>query len=50
MGRRPRGRPERRFTDVVKDKIKVDGVRAKDTEDGTKWRRMIRCGDLRMEK
>lgn len=46
----PRGRPERRFVDVVKDRIKVGGVRVKDAEDGTKWRRMICCGDPQKEK
>ena len=31
-GRRPRGRPKRRFMDAVKEDMKVVGVRVEDTE------------------
>ena len=44
-GRRPRGRPKRRFIDVVKEDMKVVGVREEDTEDRVRWRQLIRCGD-----
>ena len=32
-GRRPRGRPQRRFMDVVKEDMKLAGVREEDPED-----------------
>ena len=44
-GRRPRGRPKRRFMDVVKVDMKVVGVREEDAEDRVRWRTLIRCGD-----
>ena len=44
-GRRPRGRPRRRFMDVVKEDMKVVGVREEDAEDRVRWRQLIRCGD-----
>ena len=44
-GRRPRGRPKRRFMDVVKEDMKVVGVKEKEAEDRVRWRQMIRCGD-----
>ena len=44
-GRRPRGRPKRRFMDVVKVDMKVVGVREEDAEDRVRWRSLIRCGD-----
>ncbi|XP_016321114.1 uncharacterized protein LOC107672441 isoform X3 [Sinocyclocheilus anshuiensis] len=45
-GRRPRGRPKRRFMDVVKEDMKVVGLREEDAEgDRARWRQMIRCGD-----
>ena len=43
LGKRKRGRPKRRFLDVVKDTGKV-GARQKDIENRTLWRNMIRCG------
>ena len=42
-GRRPRGRPKRRFMDVVKEDMKVVGVKEKEAEDRVRWRQMIRC-------
>ena len=44
-GKRRRGRSLRRYMDVVKDDLKVVGATEKDTEDRTKWRRIIRGGD-----
>ena len=43
-GKRRRGRPKRRFLDVVKkDMVKV-GAKETDVEDRKMWRIMIRCG------
>ncbi|KAK2875054.1 hypothetical protein Q8A73_024333, partial [Channa argus] len=44
-GRRSRGRPKRRFMDVVREDMKLVGVREEDAEDRVRWRHMIRCGD-----
>ncbi|KAF7687614.1 hypothetical protein HF521_014842 [Silurus meridionalis] len=44
-GRRKRGRPKRRFMDVVREDIQVVGLKEADVEDRGVWRRMIRCGD-----
>ncbi|KAF7659468.1 hypothetical protein LDENG_00297190 [Lucifuga dentata] len=44
-GRRPRGRPKRRFMDAVKEDMKLVGVREEEAEDRVRWRQMIRCGD-----
>ncbi|KAI5615084.1 hypothetical protein C0J50_3309, partial [Silurus asotus] len=43
--RRKRGRPRRRFIDVVREDMQVVGVKEADVEDRGVWRRMIRCGD-----
>ena len=43
-GKRKRGRPKRRFLDVVKEDIGEVGAREKDVENRTVWRKMIRCG------
>ena len=43
-GRRRRGRPKRRFLDVVKEDMKEVGVKEMDIEDRKMWRTMIRCG------
>ena len=44
-GRRPRGRPRRRYTDAVKEDVQVVGVRVEDTEKRLKWKTGICCGD-----
>jgi hypothetical protein len=44
-GKRARGRPKRRFMDVVKEDMKEVGVRGEEAEDKARWRQMIRCGD-----
>ena len=44
-GRRRRGRPKRRYMDVIREDMRVAGVREEDAEDRPRWRRMIRCGD-----
>ncbi|XP_051814292.1 serine/threonine-protein kinase NLK isoform X2 [Acanthochromis polyacanthus] len=40
-GRRPRGRPKRRFMDVVRVDMKVVGVGEEDAEDRVRWRQLI---------
>ena len=42
--KRRRGRPKRRFLDVVKEDMKELGVKEMDIEDRKLWRMMIRCG------
>ena len=44
-GKRRRGRPKRRFLDVVKEDMKEVGVKETDIEDRRMWRMMIRCGN-----
>ena len=44
-GKRKRGRPKRRFMDVVKEDVAEVEVTAEDTVDRNNWRRKIRCGD-----
>ena len=44
-GKRKRGRPKMRFTDVVKEDMAEVEVTEKDTEDRSNWRWKIRCGD-----
>ena len=43
-GKQKRGRPKRRFLDVVKKDMGKVGAREKDIENTTLWRNMIRCG------
>ena len=43
-GKRRRGRPLRRYMDIVKEDLVV-GATEKDTEDRTKWRRIIHSGN-----
>ena len=43
-GKRKRGRPKRRFMDVVKEDMAEVEVTEEDTEDRNKWRWKIRCG------
>ena len=43
-GKRKRGRPKRRFLDVVKEDMGEVGVKETDVEDRKMWRMMIRCG------
>ena len=49
-GGRPRGRPERRFMDVVKEDMKVVSVKEETAEDRARWRQLIRRGDSCTEK
>ena len=44
LSRRPRGRPKRRFMDVVKEDMKVVGVKEEEAEDSVRWRQIILCG------
>ena len=43
-GKRKRGRPKRRFLDVVKEDIEEVDAKETDIEDRKMWRMMIRCG------
>ena len=43
-GKRKRGRPKRRFLDVVKEDMGEVGVKEMDVEDRKMWRMMICCG------
>lgn len=43
--RRPRRRPERRITHMVKEVTESVGAREEDPEDAIRWRQMIRCDD-----
>ena len=43
-GKRRRGRPKRRFLDLVKEDMGKVGVKKKDIEDRKMWKMMIRCG------
>jgi hypothetical protein len=44
-GKRPRGRPRRRWMDIIKDDMKVCGVMEHDTADRKKWRQKTRKAD-----
>uniref|UniRef100_A0A8C4T6K4 Luteinizing hormone/choriogonadotropin receptor n=1 Tax=Erpetoichthys calabaricus TaxID=27687 RepID=A0A8C4T6K4_ERPCA len=44
-GKRKRGRPKRRFMDVVREDILVVGVTEQDVDDRMIWKKMICCGD-----
>ena len=44
-GKRKRGRPTRRFMDVVKEDMAEVDLTEEDTVDRNNWRRKIRCGD-----
>ena len=43
-GKRKRGRPKKRFLDVVKKDMEEVGVKEMDIEDRKMWRMMICCG------
>ena len=43
-GKRKRGRPKRRFLDVVKEDMEEVGAKETDIENRKMWRMMIRCG------
>ena len=43
-GKRKKGRPKRRFLDVVKEDMGEFGAKETDVESRTVWRKMIRCG------
>ena len=44
-GKRKRGRPKRRYMDVVKEDMAEVEVTEEDTVDRRNWRKKIRCGD-----
>ena len=43
-GKRKRGRPKRRFLDMVKEDIEEVGAKETDIEDRKMWKMMIHCG------
>ena len=43
-GKRKRGRPKRKFLDVVKEDMRKVGAKKTDIENRTVWRKIIRCG------
>ena len=45
-GKRRRGRPKRKFLDVIKEDMKEVGAKETDVEERKVWRMMIRCGTL----
>ena len=45
LGKRKRGRPKRRFMDVVKEDMAEVEVTEEDTVDRRNWRKKIRFGD-----
>ena len=42
--KRRRGRPKRKFVDVVKEDMEEVGAKEMNVEDRKVWRNMIRCG------
>ena len=44
LGKRKRGRPKRRFLDIVKEGMGEVGAKETDVENRTVWRKIIRCG------
>jgi hypothetical protein len=48
-GKRARGRPKKQFMDVVKEDMKVEGVRGEEVEDMVRWRQMICCDHPKRE-
>ena len=44
-GRRPRGRPKRRFMDAIKEDMRTADVNEDETQDRKRWRELTRCGD-----
>ena len=46
LRKRKRGRPKRRFLDVVKEDMGEVGAKETDVEDRKVWRMMISCGPL----
>ena len=45
-GKRKKGRPKRRFLDVVKEDMGEVGEKEREVKNRTVWRKMIRCGYL----
>lgn len=40
-GKKPRGRPKRKFMDVIKEDMRVDGVNEEDAEERIRLRRVV---------
>ncbi|XP_053714091.1 cyclic nucleotide gated channel subunit alpha 1a isoform X1 [Synchiropus splendidus] len=49
-GRRWRGRPQRRLMEVVKEDMRIVGLREEEAEDRVRWRRRIHCGKKKGKK
>ena len=47
LGKRKRGRPKRRWMDLVKKDMEMVGARDRDEVDRVLWRRLSRCGDAK---
>ncbi|KAJ8737028.1 hypothetical protein PYW07_000299 [Mythimna separata] len=47
LGARFRGRPRKRWLDVVKSDMRANGLTKKDVEDRAKWRKVSQKADLR---
>ena len=43
-GERKRGRPKRKFLNLVKEDMREVGENETDVEDRTVWRQIVRCG------
>ena len=43
-GKRKKGRPKRRFLNLVKEDMRKVDAKETDVEDRTVWRQIIRCG------
>ena len=44
-GKTKRGRPKKRWMDLVRENMKMVGAREEDKVDQALWRRLSRCGD-----
>ena len=44
LGKRKRGRPKRRFLNLVKEDMREFGAKDTDVENRTVWRQIMRCG------
>lgn len=45
-GKRKGERPKKKFLDVVRQDMQVDGMKEEDAGDRKKWKRVIGCGGL----
>ena len=45
LGKRRRGRPARRWMDVIREDMEELGLEEENAEDRGKWRKLVHCGD-----